>query len=290
MRIKFLIVTFLVFSPILQAETRITLPENNFYSGWTKAEDLEIYREGELHEYNDGAAEIFYEYGFERLLLQRYDSGEDQLDLEIYIMDSPLSALGIYLYQTGEGIPLASLDPTSAGDESTVTLLRGQYYIQINTYPFEYDLIEVTRVLTKRLMRDLPAASEAYEILEYLPRENIVPGSEMLIRGQYSTRDVYDFGNDDILLLKGEVFGVAGDYNNGGANLFTRIVVPYDTKARADYAMDNLRAELDSEFEIIEGNNSYFIFRDRKGEYGYARRDDNILKIAVRLPEYPDIK
>ena len=56
----------------------------------------EIYVGGALWGLINGGADLYYEYGFDRMALQEISVGEEQFRLELYRMNGPLSAFGIY--------------------------------------------------------------------------------------------------------------------------------------------------------------------------------------------------
>jgi hypothetical protein len=56
----------------------------------------EIYVGGALWGLINGGADLYYEYGFDRMALQEISLGEEQFRLELYRMNGPQSAFGIY--------------------------------------------------------------------------------------------------------------------------------------------------------------------------------------------------
>src|SRR5512146_1704116 len=77
-------------------ETQI-LPADGFAGGWKKAEAPKRFTQADLYGYIDGGAELFLEYGFEQLTVQKYRNGADEFTVEAYRMTDPAAATGIYL-------------------------------------------------------------------------------------------------------------------------------------------------------------------------------------------------
>jgi hypothetical protein len=75
----------------------LTLPDDNFVSGWVKPVKPLIYNRESLSDFNDGDAEVFLELGFQQLEVQQYKNGNAEVDLETYEFTGPNGALGIYL-------------------------------------------------------------------------------------------------------------------------------------------------------------------------------------------------
>ncbi|HPB73006.1 MAG TPA: hypothetical protein PLX71_08505, partial [Phycicoccus sp.] len=60
-----------------------------------------MYGPGDLYNYIDGGAELFLEFGFEACTVQQYKRGADEAVMEVYRMDDPVAARGIYLMKCG---------------------------------------------------------------------------------------------------------------------------------------------------------------------------------------------
>jgi len=97
----------------VQAGAEVVLPEDNSVAGWVKSERLLRFEKNNLFDYIDGGAELFLEFGFDKLLVQRYKrvggKGDEEIAVEIYEMESPESALGIYLIKTGKETPIKAI-------------------------------------------------------------------------------------------------------------------------------------------------------------------------------------
>ena len=83
----------------------IVVPPDSFAPGWKKSGALREFPGSRLFDHIDGGAELFLEFGFKRLCLQRYEKGKDVLALEIYEMESPEAALGLYLISAAGRLP-----------------------------------------------------------------------------------------------------------------------------------------------------------------------------------------
>jgi len=72
--------------------------------GWKPEGDVNIYRKDDLWQYIDGGAELFLMYGFQMLRFRDFSKGEMEMTVEIYDMDTPLNAFGVYTTERGEGV------------------------------------------------------------------------------------------------------------------------------------------------------------------------------------------
>ena len=63
---------------------------------WSAEGETEVYVGDDLFIYINGGAEIYHEYGFVQVAVQRYVRGDDSISVEIYTMDG--DAFGIYSF------------------------------------------------------------------------------------------------------------------------------------------------------------------------------------------------
>src|SRR5512135_601814 len=101
--------------PPRQAAVRPTgdaslVPADNAVAGWKRSEAVRVFGGADLYGYIDGGAELFLEFGFDRLTLQKFRSGKNELAVEIYRMADPVAATGVYLMKCGK----ATRDPSFA--------------------------------------------------------------------------------------------------------------------------------------------------------------------------------
>ena len=79
------------------------LPDSQAIAPWKPAGDPSIYRGEELYDFIDGGAEIVHEYGFRQAISHSYENDAGKgINLEVYIMEDPASAYGLYTFRTGK--------------------------------------------------------------------------------------------------------------------------------------------------------------------------------------------
>jgi hypothetical protein len=264
-------------------------PPETFSPGWEKTETLK-FTGHDLYGYIDGGAELFYEFGFIDLTVQRYSKGDDELTLEIYRMSSPEAALGIYLSKCGQETPIIEIKARSTGNSSQYTIVKNQYFILINNFNFKDELIPDMNSLANKTLEKIPD-SPPVDLLNMLPSKNLIPGSERIIRGQYSLQPIYTFGNGDIFLLKDEVFGVVGDYGDNNGNIsYSLILINYPDKQDAISAFNNLIKNLDQYIEVTESDSGRLVFKDYNNKYGYVQLSKSTLNIRFNMAHHPPNK
>lgn len=255
-------------------------------NGWTKSEKELRFVGQRLYDHIDGGAELFHELGFKRLRVQAYQKGEEEITLEVYEMESPESALGIYLQQSAGGAPIEGIDARNTGSKYQLSIVKGNIFFQVNSFSGAEEFVPTMTSLAREMAAGLPGG-ETEDAWRLLPIEGLVAGSERLIRGQFGLQPIFTFGEGDILQLAGRVFGVVGDYRIDEETTFTRIVVEYPSEEAAGKAYAYLLANLDEYLKVVEKSEDRLVFRDYKDRFGLVTRDAQVMELLVRLPELP---
>jgi len=281
MKIKAIFIVFLLISlhPLKQ---QLELPEDHFINGWKKFGPQRQFAGSALYNYINGGSEIFLEFGFEELVLQKYRKGEDELSIEVYRMKSPEAALGIYLMKCGKETPISEVSARNTGDRYQIMTVKGNYFILTNNYTAKESYLTVMVELANTGIKGI-AEKKTADLFSILPKEHLIEGSEFLIRGPYSLQSIFTFGKGDILLLKKKIFGVAGDYQDEKGETYTRIIIKYPDKAYAQQAYKHLLSNLDSYIKILNQDNNDFSFKDYQEKIGIVTLEKNTLHIKLNL-------
>ncbi|KPJ61088.1 MAG: hypothetical protein AMJ46_03760 [Latescibacteria bacterium DG_63] len=269
---------------------------DDFAPGWSISGRALRFAKSNLYDYIDGGAELFLEFGFEDLTVYRYERGEEELTLEMYRLESPEAALGIYLMKCGDETPIKGVGARNSGDRYQFNVLKGNYFVQVNSFEGSDSLIPVMVALTQRALQGIPEG-DSVKLFSHLPGEGLVDGSELIVRGPYALQPIFTFGKGDVLQLKGQVFGVVGDYalensraeESAGqaADVYTRIVIPYPDGKTALSAYENLVENLDPHLNVLDESENGFTFRDYRYKFGAVELRGATLELKVNLPERP---
>ncbi len=264
----------------------IDIPPGGFTPGWEKSEGLREFPGSRLFDYIDGGAELFLEFGFKRLSLQRYKKGEDELLLEIYEMESPEAALGIYLMKCGGETPIKGVDARNSGEPAQFTILKGRSFIHINNSSGREKLLPVMVELTRRALIGIPD-ERAANLVGRLPGQGLKPGSACLFRGPVGLQAFYTLGEGDILDQRGILFGVAGSYEDPQSGHFTLILIDYPDDIRAMAAYQNLAGHLDPYLRVLKTDEKGLVFEDFQKKFGTISLRGARLELKVGLSSKP---
>ncbi len=280
-----LLVPYLVFAGAVSGQGTGLPPAADFAPGWSLGE-RQVFKEGGLFDFIDGGAELFLEFGFRRVLVQRYIKAEAELTLEAYEMTDADAALGIYLMKCGVETPVAGLSVRNTGEPAQLTLLKGRYFFHVNNFGPGPDRLPEMIALARRALEAVPDERPGNS-LDRLPVEGLIPGSARLLRGPYALQSIVTLGEGDILSQAGRVIALAGDYRAPDGT-WTLILAPYPDEASASAALANLRAHLDSYLEVTKEKAEGFVFKDFKQKLGTVLRKGKVLEIRLGQANLPD--
>jgi len=255
-------------------------------SGWVKDGPPSEFRGGSLFNYIDGGAEIFLEFGFDRLLVQSCKKGNAEIVVELFGMESPASALGIYLMKCGTETPLEGVPARNSGDKTQLTIVKGAAFIHVNNLEGSSSVLPAMAEIARRLLEGIPEGKPV-TLLEGLPSEGRIQGSERLIRGPYALQSIVTLGEGDVLGLEGKIFALAADYRDQAGEPSSRILVGYPDDVRAAEVFRNLVAGLDPYLKIVEKRERGLVFTDYRGKVGTIERTGARLEIRLNLAARP---
>jgi hypothetical protein len=251
-----------------------------FSQSW-KVTKTRSFKANDLYGHINGGSEVFLELGFKELIVDYYSNGKSELVFEKYEMETAESALGIYLQKCGNEVPLSQIKTRNTGDKYQITCLKGKYFIVINNTGGDKELIpDMVKIINSGLEKikdDKPV-----DFLSWFEKTNMIKNSLTIFRGMYSLQTIYTFGEGDILLQGGKIFGASVDYKSSPSN-YTVLMVRYPSKTMAAAAFNNLIYRLDNTKKVIDKKNNYVTFQDHAKKFGAIRLTDEVLKIEINL-------
>jgi hypothetical protein len=262
------------------------LPPDGFSGAWKKSGPLKVFTSSDLYGYIDGGAEAFLEIGFEQLTVQRYRDGANELTVELYRMNDPTAARGIYVARCGKETLDPALKERHTAGRHQILLQRHRYYLVLNNTaggaanaPI---LAKAAQAMVARMPADAPVPA-----LALLPQAGLVPGSARLFRGPVGLQAAYTLGEGDILQLGGRVTAASGDYRDAAAGATTLIVADYPNPGAAAAAFTHLKANLDSYLKPTGSSGARLVFQDYEKKFGVVTVTGRRLEVRLHLPKAP---
>jgi len=160
----------------------------------------ECFDGGSLWGYMNGGADIYLEYGFDKLRVAEFSNEGETIKLEFFKMDDPISAFGIYSIKTFKCEQSKVTATHDCLNHFQFQLLYGDYYIQIinesGSAKAKQTMINIAEILLQKIEYTaliLP--------LSYLTDSmNFSPGTIKMVKGdlgiQTKAIDLTDCFND----------------------------------------------------------------------------------------------
>jgi hypothetical protein len=261
------------------------LPADGAVAGCTRAGAPEVYPGAELYGLIDGGAELFLELGFERATVQAYAFAGQEISLEVYRMKDPAAALGVYLAKCGRETSDPALAVRHTVGRVQLQAVKGDVYLAATGARAAAGLREALVALAAAATSGVaPAAADP---LAGLPREGLVPGSERVVRGQFTLQAMVTLGEGDILQLAANgVTALAGEYTDGGGR-HVHIQADYPSAEAAGRAFASVRDGLDPYLTPVSRTDARLVFRDGAGRFGAVTLAGARLEVLANLPAPP---
>jgi hypothetical protein len=269
--------------------------------GWRRSGEPEIYKRDGLYGYIDGGAEIFFQYGFRELSVTRYaathpaaaypgKAAPKTVTLEIYRMDSPADAFGIFSVRRAgnEDVSPAIRIPhwTSGGQAS---LVKGDYFINIHA---EGLADEEIRAFVASVSARISAPVILPAPLSWLPQDDLIPESERYIRGALAAAEESPLLDREFWGFDEGTRAVSGRYEPSGAKLVI-VRLPKETANLTEMVRALFREYLDgvgADDEFVWGKNAagrWFVLK-HKARWAYlvlGAPDPESARLLIRQSE-----
>ena len=197
--------------PVAEEEmVRRLLPSTDAAEGWKpEGEPMSFSRET-LFDHINGGADIYFEYGFTTLLIQQYKKGDKSVSLEIYCMDNPRAAFGIYSYNRHPTLSAAEVGGDGTIHPNGLFFWQDRYYVDVRQLGSATIFSEEFLALAKAVARKIGADADKPAIMNLLPREHMIPRSEVLAVGFLGIDNQVYVSNENLFgLEKGESAAIA---------------------------------------------------------------------------------
>jgi len=261
---------------------------DQFLPGWEKSGEPLSFTQNNLYGHINGGAELFLEFGFEELTIQKYVNDDREIILEIYRMAGPVAALGIYLMKCGKEMPSPKVNSRNTASRYQYLLVKGPYYIQLNNFSgdpiVESVIINLAYLLTQEIEEDSLSS-----IFADLPPVKRIKNSERILCGPYALQSIYTFGKGNILQLDKNTYALAADYEYEKNETITQIIAAYPDEQTAVKVYIYFKENLDSYLKIQHAGKRNFLFKDYKNKFGMVKLRDRIINIRIGFNTAEDV-
>ncbi len=188
------------------------LPGEDIKGNWKMEDSVKVYSDEDLYTYIDGGADIYLEYGFDRVLSCRYvNPTANRLHIEIYKMKDPDAAYGIFsLNSTGLG------HPVDVGDEAFqydyyMDIWKTSYFLRFTVTRKESRALDTLRLFASSIVEKIKGEGKKPELTSVLELKDKELKGLKYLRGQIALNNVFNFGHGSIAGFEEAVTAKSGE-------------------------------------------------------------------------------
>ncbi len=269
-------------SPAVQPKDIGTLlPSARQAESWTSPDEPVLYQGDDLFMFINGGAELYHQYGFVRVISQDYERGDDSIVCNIYQMEDPEAAFGIFSYSRNPDRTAVSVGDGGYASSLQLAFWQDRYYVVVESFVPGEELEKVRMSFAKYISDNIGDHAEPPPLLQKLPQSGLIPGSEKLLRGKITLDSLLFLGKADPFQLERADRVLYGEYEvtGGKAKLFW---VVYQDEAKAGRVYPRVKELLSSGkgYSLVseQGTESRFVKEDRF--YLLRQAADHIVLVA----------
>jgi len=207
-------------SPVEQEDSRnVTqyLPAGRSPDGWIAQGDGQIARGEDLYQLIDGGAEIFHEYGFEQAVFMSYerkngDEDKRSINLEIYEMESPAGAYGMYTFRSSERGEEVSIGNGGRLEDYYLNFWKGNVFVSVIGFDSDQVTAEGVKAIAAAVETRITPGGKEPHLVDLLPVEGLKPNGVEYLRGNLALCNNYRLSSGNIFGVKEGVIGVYKDH------------------------------------------------------------------------------
>ncbi len=193
--------------------------------GWKLAEKPEIYIRENLFDYIDGNCELYYSYGFKKLVSGYYEKDDNpnaSVTVDIYHMGTPKGAFGVYSSMSNPDYTYEEIGCEAIVSPYQLQFWQDRYEVEIRGAGID-ESSNVLKTFAHKVLEKLPPCSPL-EIIFWLPEKGRVPHSFKYIAEGFLGQDYFPGGVEALYKIDGkEVKGFVTKANSvKEANEFLR--------------------------------------------------------------------
>jgi hypothetical protein len=249
------------------------LPQAGDAAAWKPADSPQFVEGDDLFLLINGGAEIYHEYGFARAAVQSYEDDSDRsLNLEVYEMEDPAAAYGIFTFKRGKNCETPEIGDESCLQDYYLNVWKGPFLITVVGFDTEAETRKGLIALAEATAQTVSNSGTKPQLSELLPGSSTV-----YMKGNLALFNAYDFG-------KGNVFGVEeglkSDLDGGTAFVF-RYGSPDEASRWFETACQHISQE--DKFRDVLVENGKLTARDTEGQHLVSASRDKVIVLVIGL-------
>jgi hypothetical protein len=242
----FLLSISLILLPLLtfanENSLKNLLPGEEIAPGFKATAEPRLYTASNLHEYMDGEAEIYREYGVMKFAAQVYSKDKEEIKVEIAEMVDSISAYGIYSFYRSPDLNRIEIRDEGVISGNQISFWQDRYYLKITAFGTGAEVFNTATNLAKETSSRIAGHAKVPEIIGLLPSKDRIKGSEKVIKGMLALNNQYYLFQEDVFNFKAKAVGAFAEY--GIPEKKTRLfVIAYPSVREAHDALIRISEE-----------------------------------------------
>jgi hypothetical protein len=220
----------------------------------------------------NGGAEIYYEYGFKQAITQGFkhkDQPSSGFNLEIYEMQNPEAAYGVYTFKTGD-----AGKPIDVGDEGLledyyINFWKGNFLVTVIGFDSKKETLAGIIQAAKIVNTKIKETGQKPKLLRLLPKGDkfqLKPNGITYLKGNLALFNQYEFDSKDIFGLRE---GVVANYKD-----FRFFIFQYKDAIECQKWFASAK-------KYLENNPSYKDFNIKKASFSFKDNKNNPFYIQL---------
>ena len=231
---------------------------------WKMKGEPEIYKGDDLFLYINGGADIYQEYGFKEVSSVEYEKeGTGRISVEIYCMNDPISAFGIFSFKTGGKWTESKNGNLYYTEDYYQNILVGKYLITITSIDINKKTEKAIRIFRKIFDGKTSGKSPIPEIINFFTQGKYE--KRIYFEGDLGLMNTYDL----ISAESGITNGAAGINNN---NII--LILNYNEGK-------DINGDFSSLVNLLKNESRYSEFRSVDGGISCLDRKKNIFYMTI---------
>ena len=165
----------------------------------------------------NGAAEIYHEYGFKQAITQGFKHKNQPsigFNLEIYEMQNPAAAYGVYTFKTGDSGKPLNVGHEGLLEDYYINFWKGNFVVTVIGFDSKKETLAGIIKAAKLVSAKIKVTGQKPKLLRLLPKGDkyqLKPNGITYLKGNLALFNQYEFDSKDIFGLKE---GVVANYRD----------------------------------------------------------------------------
>jgi hypothetical protein len=278
-----LIVLMLIAPCIRGQEIEKLLPEISDLKGWKMTAKPEVFVGDNLFSLIDGGADLYLEYGFDRVISAHYaDPSQNSIQVEIYKMLDSDAAYGIFSISQQAVEWSKQYGNLSAIKDEYISFWKSEYYVILSWSSRQHLDKPLLEKLANLILEKIPEDVESPELVRTF--QDIDPLNKIIfLKGNLGLSNFYYFDYKDLFKIQ-EAIAISFISHNA-------IIVKYNDLAKSAEMLALAKQGISGNKRFTDVTMAFqgFSCRDNKGNLILIRQIEKYLVILVALDENTDM-